>query len=130
MPSTRADLPSTMNSATAKPLHASEETNIRWMITRCQERLQLGKIGYLYVEGDYLDSRGRMMTPFLLTQINEFWGRYASVTIATFDWRRNTMVYQPYLIPSELVDIPAQIRSYATYALSVNPNYEFYMYDE
>jgi len=119
-----------MNSATAKALHTSEETKIRWMITRCQERLQLGRICYLYVEGDYLDSRGRMMTPFLLTQINEFWGRYTSVTIASFDWRRNTMVYQPFLIPSELVDIPGQILPYAAHALSVNPNYEFYMYGE
>ena len=70
------------------------------------------------------------MTPFLFIQINEFWGRYTSVTIASFDWRRNTMVYQPFLIPSELVDIPGQILPYAAHALSVNPNYEFYMYGE
>jgi hypothetical protein len=108
-----------------------EQANIRWLITRTtQGRLQLGKIFYLYVDGNYVDSRGRVMTPFLLTQINQFWGKYASVTVATFDWNRWTLVYHSYLILSELVDIPAQIQPYATHALSINPTYTFHMHGE
>lgn len=108
----------------------SESTNIRWLIAHSQERIQLGRIFYLYVEGDYLDSRGRLITPFLMTQINEFWGKYASVTIATFDWITRSMVYQPYLVRSEMVEVPAQIQPYADYALLLNPDYEFRMHNE
>ena len=127
---TRGDLLITMNSATARPLHISEHANIRWLITHSQEHVQLGRIFQLYVEGSYLNSLGSIFTPFLVTQINEFWGRYTSITIGTFDWITQSMIYEPYLILTELVDIPTELQLHATNAILTNPDYTFHMHTE
>ena len=104
----------------------SEQTEIHWMITSTShECLQLGNIFYLYVEGSYLDTQGKMRTVFLFTQLNHFCEKYTSITIGTFDWRKQAMSYGTYLIPSELIDISTQIQPYATYVLLANPTYDF-----
>jgi hypothetical protein len=80
------------------------------------------------VEGTWLDNEGRVSLLCLVTKINEFWGRYASITVVTFNWRRGVLEHATFLIPSSFVDIPIEIGPYATDAFQRNPTYNFQIF--
>jgi hypothetical protein len=116
----RTDLPVSTNTATARRLHESEPTRIRWVIVHSQERIRLGRTFRLYADGSYADRQGRVGILCLLSQINGFWGRYTSVTVQSFNSVARIVEIGTFLVLSDLVDIPSQIQPYATDALQRN----------